>query len=188
MWYFCSHKNNFLPFLKFYPVFADIHINYICLCQVYLAQKQSCKLLSIWLTSPTSTTPTPTPRPQRSASPSFICPPSIQPLHSPTSSFTCSQIYFSLSLSPGQPTSLPPSSLSLGFSPCSVTVSSHSINQALRPGCSAARHRAVPVWSHQCQSVSLTLSVTLKRFRLPDIVCFLRPDPGQEMELSRDSA
>lgn len=93
-----------------------------------------------------------------------------------------------LSLSPGQPTSLPPSSLSLGFSPCSVTVSSHSINQALRPGCSAARHRAVPVWSHQCQSVSLTLSVTLKRFRLPDIVCFLRPDPGQEMELSRDSA
>lgn len=132
--------------------------------------------------------PHPTPRPQRSASPSFICPPSIQPLHSPTSSFTCSQIYFSLSLSPGQPTSLPPSSLSLGFSPCSVTVSSHSINQALRPGCSAARHRAVPVWSHQCQSVSLTLSVTLKRFRLPDIVCFLRPDPGQEMELSRDSA
>lgn len=41
----------------------------------------------------------------------------------------------------------------------------------VRPGRSAAQHLAVLVWSHQCQSVSLTLSVTLKRFRLPDIVC-----------------
>lgn len=41
----------------------------------------------------------------------------------------------------------------------------------VRPGRSAAQHRTVLVWSHQCQSVSLTLSVTLKRFGLPDIVC-----------------
>lgn len=45
----------------------------------------------------------------------------------------------------------------------------------VRPGRSAAQHRTVLVWSHQCQSVSLTLSVTLKRFRLPDIVCFHPP-------------
>lgn len=51
----------------------------------------------------------------------------------------------------------------------------------VRPGRSAAQHRTVLVWSHQCQSVSLTLSVTLKRFRLPDIVCFPRPVAGQEM-------
>lgn len=65
----------------------------------------------------------------------------------------------------------------------------------VRPGRSAAQHRTVLVWSHQCQSVSLTLSVTLKRFRLPDIVCFhppSRPIAGQEMgrdwDGSRDSA
>lgn len=56
----------------------------------------------------------------------------------------------------------------------------------VRPGRSAAQHRTVLVWSHQCQSVSLTLSVTLKRFGLPDIVCSPPPPPscpiaGQEM-------
>lgn len=45
----------------------------------------------------------------------------------------------------------------------------------VRTGRSAAQHRTALVWSHQCQSVSLTLSVTWKRFRLPDIVCFPHP-------------
>lgn len=87
---------------------------------------------------------------------------SIQPLHSPTSSFTCSQIYFSLSLFPGQPTSLPPSRLSLCCSPCSVTVSSHSINQACeaRAQCSTASHSSTLV-----PSVPVSLPHSLSHFK-----------------------
>lgn len=87
---------------------------------------------------------------------------SIQPLHSPTSSFTCSQIYFSLSLFPGQPTSLPPSCLSLCCSPCSVTVSSHSINQACeaRAQCSTASHSPSLV-----PSVPVSLPHSLSHFK-----------------------
>lgn len=86
----------------------------------------------------------------------------IQPLHSRTSSFTCSQIYFSLSLHPGQPPSLPPSSLSLRCSPCSVTVSSHSINQACeaRAQCSTASHSPSLV-----PSVPVSLPHSLSHFK-----------------------
>lgn len=96
--------------------------------------------------------------------PSFMCPKHIpfQPLHSPTSSFTCSQIYFSLSLYPGQPSSLPPSRLSLRCSPCSVTVSSHSINQACeaRAQCSTASHSPSLV-----PSVPVSLPHSLSHFK-----------------------
>lgn len=53
----------------------------------------------------------------------------------------------------------------------------------VRPGRSAAQHLTVLVWSHQCQSVSLTLSVTLKRFRLPDIVCTPHSHPNSSPSL-----
>lgn len=142
--------------------------------------------------SPLHQCPTPPPNPH--TSPSFMCPKHIpfQPLHSPTSSFTCSQIYFSLSLYPGQPSSLPPSRLSLR----AQWQSHHTLSiRLVRPGRSAAQHHTVLVWSHQCQSVSLTLSVTLKRFRLPDIVCFHPPscpiagqETGKDWDGSQDSA
>lgn len=113
-----------------------------------------------------------------STSPSFNCPKHIPsshfiPLLHPSDVLKFISPYLSSLVSPLH--SLPPSGLSLSCSPCSVTVSSHSINQA----CEArAQCSTVLVWSHQCQSVSLTLSVTLKRFWLPDIVCF-HPAPSQ---------
>lgn len=111
---------------------------------------------------------------------------SIQPLHSPSSSFTCSEIYFSLSL----PWSahFPPSILPyLAAALRAQWQSHHTLSiRLVRPGRGAAQHSIPPVLvqSHQCQSVPLTLSVTLKRFRLPDIVCSTPPPPhpvtGQE--------
>lgn len=53
----------------------------------------------------------------------------------------------------------------------------------VRPGSAAS---TLLVWAHQCQSVCHTLSVTLKRFRLPDIVSPPPPlrsgDGGMELQ------
>lgn len=92
---------------------------------------------------------------------------SVEPLHPSTSSFTCSQMYFSLShLQPSSWSahfpSLPPSLSPPRCSPCRVTVSSHSINQACEGSwtaqCSIASHspRLLP-------SVPVSLTVTVRR-------------------------
>lgn len=109
-----------------------------------------------------------------STSPSFMCPkhiPSshfIPPLH-PSHVLKFISLYLSTLVSPL-------SSLHLAYLCAALLAqwqSHHTLSiRLVRPGRSAAQHRTVLVWSHQCQSVSLTLSVTLKRFRLPDIVCF----------------
>lgn len=97
----------------------------------------------------------------------------VQSLHSLASSFTCSQIYFPLSLFPGQPPFPPSISPIFAAALLAQWQSHHTLSiRLVRPGRSAAQHLTVLVWSHQRQSVSLALSVTLKRFRLPDIVCF----------------
>lgn len=106
-------------------------------------------------------------------SPSFMCPkhiPSshfIPPLH-PSHVLKFISLYLPTLVSP-----LP--SLHLAYLSAALLAqwqSHHTLSiRLVRPGRSAAQHRTALVWSHQCQSVSLTLSVTLKRFRLPDIVC-----------------
>lgn len=92
---------------------------------------------------------------------------SIQPLRSPTSSFTCSQIYFSLSLQPWSAhfPSLPPPLCSLGDSLITLYQS------GLCGGQSAVQHsvaQSAPISATQPPSLSQSL---LKRCRLPDIVC-----------------
>lgn len=109
--------------------------------------------------------------------PSFMCPkhiPSshfIPPLH-PSHVLKFISPYLSPLVSPRP-------SLHLAYLAAALLAqwqSHHTLSISLvRPGRSAAQRRAALVWSHQCQSVSLTLSVTLKRFRLPDIVCFPLP-------------
>lgn len=129
---------------------------------------------NIWLWYLTHlSTPISTP----STSPSFMCPkhiPSshfIPPLH-PSHVLKFISLYLSTLVSP-------PPSLHLAYLSAALLAqwqSHHTLSiRLVRPGRSAAQHCTVLVWSHQCQSVSLTLSVTLKRFRLPDIVCFPPP-------------
>lgn len=114
--------------------------------------------------------------PPVSDSPLRQCPPAPPPPHpscvrntfQPATSFPhfilhmFSNLFLSISLSPGQPTSLPPSRLSLRRSPCSVTVSSHSINQACeaRAQCSTASHSPSLV-----PSVPVSLPHSLSHFK-----------------------
>lgn len=125
---------------------------------------------TICLTSP-SVTPSVTPPPILHVSKTH----SIQPLHSPTSPSHVLK-FISPYLSP---LVSPRPSLHLAYLAAALLAqwqSHHTLSISLvRPRRSAAQHLTALVWSHQCQSVSLTLSVTWKRFRLPDIVCFPLP-------------
>jgi len=109
-------------------------------------------------------------------SPSFKCPKRVPSSHfiprlHPSHVLKCISPYLFALVSPLH--SLPPSGLSLCCSPCSVTVSSHSINQACeaRAQCSTASHSPSPVPSVPV-SLPHSLSHFKKSFRLPDIVCF----------------
>lgn len=83
---------------------------------------------------------------------------SIQPLLSPTSSFTCSQIYFSLSLSPGQPIPLPASRLSAAAAaPLLLGDSLITLYQSGFGGPDAVQHRFA-------QALSAPISASLPYF------------------------
>lgn len=99
-----------------------------------------------------------------STSPSFMCPKHIPssdfiPRLHPSHVLKFISLYLSTVVSP---LPLPPSSLSLCCSPCSVTVSSHSINQACeaRAQCSTALHSPSLV-----PSVPVSLPHSLSHFK-----------------------